>query len=232
MRSLGTVNNAPLYPIVVPSTKKKVKFRPFLVKEERALLTASESEDSDTMYATLESVVKNCLVGYTEPLTTFDVEYLFVHIRSKSVGETSDVAIKCECGKETINVVNLGNVKIVTPDNHKTQIQLSDEIVAKMRYPSVDEVLDIQSEDNKELAKLKLVKWCVDTIYADEDVYVLREEPSTEVDKFFDSLTSAQYKLLTEFVDTIPHVELEHNWTCPACSKKNTTLLKGIFSFF
>jgi len=232
MRNLGTINDTPLYPVTVPSSGKKTKFRPFLVKEERALLTASESEDADTMYVTLDSVVRNCLIGYSDILTTFDVEYLFTQIRSKSVGETSEINIKCECGKETTNSLNLALTKVVTPEGHEKKIKLSDSIIAMMRYPSVEELLDIQQETNKELATLKLVKLCTDTIYADEDVYVLREEDAREVDKFFDSLTSAQYSKLKDFVNTIPHVELVHEWVCPACNNKNTTVLKGIFSFF
>lgn len=231
--SLSKINDTPFYPITLPSTGERLKFRPFLVKEERALLTANESEDINTMYASLEAVVRNCLVPEPSKLTTFDIEYLFVHIRSKSVGETSDLILMCpECGTENEQQVNLKSVAVFTPPEHSKKIQLSDTIYATMKYPSVDELLDIQQQPDREGAMLHLVKSCIDSIFHGDDVYVIKEESDKEVTGFIDTLNTRQYQLLKQFVETIPYTLIKHSYKCKGCGKDNTVDLRGIFSFF
>lgn len=230
--SLSKINETPLYFTNIPSSGEKTKYRPFLVKEERALLTAAESEDANTMYATLESIVRNCLVSPPKALTTFDLEYLFVQIRSKSVGEYSDVNITCDsCGAESLQSIDLRKVSVKGLDQNR-KIKLSDSIVATMKYPSLGEVLDIQNARTKEEAKLMLIRNCIDSIYHGDDVYVIAEESDEEVVGFLDTLNSQQYALLKKFIDEIPTAEIEHEWECAACKAKHKTTLKGLFSFF
>ena len=230
--SLSKINETPLYFTTIPSSGEKTKYRPFLVKEERSLLTAGESEDVDTMYATLESIVRNCLVSPPKNLTTFDLEYLFVQIRSKSVGEYSDVNITCDsCGTESQQSIDIRKI-VVSGLNQDKKIKLSDTIVATMKYPSVGDVLDIKNARTKEEAKLLLIRNCIDTVYHDDDVYVISEESDEEVLGFLDTLNSHQYSLLKKFVDEIPTAEIEHEWICSNCNTKHKTTLRGLFSFF
>lgn len=231
--SLSKINETPVYITTLPSTGEKVKYRPFLVKEERALLTANESEDVNTMYASLEAVIRNCLLVNPSKLTTFDVEFLFVQIRSKSVGETSEVSITCEdCKADNITTINLKTVEVETPAGHSKKIKLSDSITAVMQYPTVDQLLDIQGQMDRPSAMLSVVKACIDTVYHDGDTYVIKEESDEEINGFIDTLSPGQYALLKDFVNTIPFTKIEHQWTCSSCGKQHKTILRGLFSFF
>jgi hypothetical protein len=231
--SLSKINDLPVYTTTIPSTKEKAKFRPFLVKEERALLTAAESEDAETMYASLESVVKNCLITDHKRLTTFDLEYLFIQIRTKSVGEFSDLIFNCpSCKEPNEETVDLRKVDVFYHPEHTNKIQLSDTINVKMKYPTIEEVLSIQSAKNAEEAKLLMVKCCIELVSKDDDVYVISEEEDVEILGFIDTLTSSQYGKLKSFVDTIPSTILSHKWKCKHCGAEHTRELKGIFSFF
>lgn len=231
--SLSQINEAPLYFTTIPSTKEKVKYRPFLVKEERMLLTANESESADTMLATLEEVVRNCLVIKPKKLTTFDVEYLFTQIRAKSVSENSDIVITCsECDTKNDVELNLTKVEVFTPEGHTKNIKLSDTLAATMIYPNIQELLDIQQSEGREDAMFKIVRACIHSIYHEDMCYIIEEESDDEVNKFIDTLRPEQYQKLKDFVDTIPYARIIHKWKCTKCGAEHETTLKGIFSFF
>lgn len=232
---LSKVNDTPTYTATLPSTGEKIKYRPFLVAEERALLTAGESEDSDTMYASLESVVKSCLQTEVNELTVFDVEYLFVIMRSKSVGDTSELNIKCDsCGKDTMTSISLKTVEVVTPENHQKKIVLSPEKIVMMKHPTMEQMLNVKDADNKEELYETLIKECLHSVYYKDDIYIISEEEEKEVDGFLATLFPSEYKQLRDFIDTVPYVRINHSWSCsnPECKSKNKTELKGIFSFF
>jgi len=231
--SLSKINETPVYVTTLPSTGDRIKYRPFLVKEERALLTAHESEDIQTMFASLEAVVRNCITPSNTKLTTFDVEYLFVQIRSKSVGETSDIIIPCKkCEEDNQVTIDLKNCSVVTVPEHKMKLVLSDSIVLAMKHPSIDELLDIQNAKNDDVAITQTIRSCVDTVVHGDDIYVIKEESDAEVKGFIDTLNHKQAEMLKAFVRTIPYTQINHNWVCKACNHKNETELKGIFSFF
>lgn len=233
MQSLSQINQTPIYTTTLPSTKEKVKYRPFLSKEERTLLTAKESDDVETMYSSLEAVVRSCLETKVKNLTTFDIEYLFVLIRAKSVSETSDILIKCSgCGEDTMNVINLETIQVQQQESHSTKLQLTDEIVLKMKYPSVEDVLTLATSGIDENVKTELALKCIEIVYHGENTYNLVDETEEEKTKFFASFRPQQTKILREFIDTIPTAQIVHTWTCPKCNKNNTNVLKGIFSFF
>ena len=232
MTKLSQVNETPIYTTTLPSTDEKVKYRPFLSKEERILLTASESEDIEVMYSSLEAVVRNCLITDVKELTTFDIEYLFTQLRSKSVGEKSEVFIKCEsCEKETMNSIDLLSAKVIRSNDSK-KIKLSDNLIATMRYPSVEDILLLTKSSNNEQLKEDLGKKCILNIYHNEDTYILSEESEDEKTKFFDTLLPQQTKMLRDFIDSIPYIQLTHKWICPHCKHEQKVDLKGIFSFF
>lgn len=231
--SLSKINETPVYVTNLPSTGEKIKYRPFLVKEERALLTANESEDVNTMFASLEAVVRNCITPSSLRLTTFDIEYLFVQIRSKSVGETSDVIIPCDkCSEDNEVSIDLKSCSVVTPPEHTLKLVLSDSIVLVMKHPSMDELLDIQNAKNDEEAITQTIRSCVDTVVHNDDIYVIKEESNAEVKGFIDNLNHNQYELLKGFVRSIPFTQIKHNWVCKKCEHKNESVLTGIFSFF
>jgi transcription elongation factor Elf1 len=233
MSKLSQINETPIYTTTLPSTGEKVKFRPFLSKEERILLTASESEDVEVMYSSLEAVVRNCLITEVKDLSTFDIEFMFVQLRSKSVGETSEVTIKCSsCGVETMNSVELLTSQIIKSETHTKKIKLADNIVALMRYPTVDDVLAFFKEPTNSKLKEDLGKRCIVTIYHNDDIYNMEEETAEEKNIFFESLRPQQTQMIRDFVDDIPYLQLTHKWTCPHCKSEEVVTLKGIFSFF
>lgn len=229
---LSNVNETPVYTTTLPSTGAKIKYRPFLVAEERALLTAGESEDAGTMYASMDKVVRNCLQTEVDNLTTFDVEFLFVTIRSKSVGETSDLILTCKkCQKDTTVSINLKTVEVTTPEGHNKKIELSSEKIVLMKYPTVDDMLSVEESDDKYDT---LIKLSMHSVYYKDEIYVIKEETEEEVDKFVATLMPEEYHKIKQFIDTVPYVHINHSWVCknPECGEHNQTDLKGIFSFF
>ena len=230
---LSELNPTPLYDITVPSTGKKVKFRPFFVKEERALLAAQESESVSVMLNTLASVVKNCTQGAIETLTAFDIEYLFLHIRAKSVGEISTLNFTCVNCKERVPLaVDVRQATVKHSEKKDMLLRISDTITIKMRYPSIEQLLDIEAEKNPDTIIQKTMSAMIDVIYSGDEAISVREEPIDEILAFLDNLTSRQYAVLREFLDTTPTVELAVKWDCPKCKHANAYTLRGLESFF
>lgn len=234
---LSEVNPTPLYPITIPSTKKKAKYRPFRVKEERALLAAQESEDLAVMLTTLKQVVENCIEpsGVVENMTSFDLEYLFTFIRSKSVGEFSELVFRCDTcedpdAKAKVQI-DLRKVEVFTPEEHSNKIKLSDTITVLMKYPTMDELIEIQNSTEED-AKQKAILSAMETIYVEDDVYHVAEETDSELKAFMDSLTSKQSKMLEEFFDTMPLVRIAVKYTCPVCKVEHNKHVKGLNNFF
>jgi hypothetical protein len=229
---LSEINPTPLYTIAVPSTGKKIQYRPFLVKEERALLAAYESEDAGVMLNTLMMVVKNCLTPQPKNLTTFDLEYLFLHIRAKSVGEYTMLNFTCEeCAKPTPFNVDIRKAEVVGLEKD-TVIALSDNLSIKMRYPSIEEVVGIDESASQEEALKKVIVMTMDTIFSGSEALNVRDEPADELASFVERLTSKQYRQLEEFILSTPTVQLNVDWTCPSCKHSNTINLKGLNNFF
>jgi hypothetical protein len=235
---LSEVNPTPKYPVTIPSSKKKATDRPFLVKEERALLAAQESEDLGVMLETLKQIVENCIEPQSSiaSMTSFDLEYLFTLIRAKSVGEFSDLVFRCDtCTDEKAKAkvsLDLRTVQIVSPEGHSTKIKISDNITVLMKYPTMDELIQLQGNEETQDAKQKAIATCIDSIFVDEDVYHIKEEPESEVVGFLNGLTSKQFKALESFFDTMPAAQIAVKYTCPVCSKEHNKFVKGLNNFF
>jgi hypothetical protein len=228
---LNELNPTPLYDLTIPSTGKKVKYRPFFVREERALLTAYETQDESTMLNTIVSIVKGCIKPEVN-LTSFDVEYIFLQIRSKSVGEISQLIFTCsECAHETNINVNITQAT-VNGVSSKNIIKLSENLSIKMKYPLIDDIVDIVDSDTPELNTSRAIAAVCDTIYSGDDSILVKEESTEDVIRFLEELTSKQYALLEEFVDSTPTVELPVHWKCPKCSHENKNTLSGLTNFF
>ena len=232
---LSEINPAPKYSITIPSTGKRGSYRPFLVKEEKALLAAQESEKEAVMLATLDQVVKACVTPdtITENLTSFDLEYLFTLIRAKSVGEISELVFRCDvCTVDEAKahkLVDLTKVAVVTPKEHKRKIQLSDTVVVAMKYPTVDDLVAASGKDNSDEL---LLNASLDKVYAGDDVFNIAEESKEEIQSFMDSLNSKQRALIDEFFDTMPYTSIPVEYECPVCHKIHSKELKGINNFF
>lgn len=229
---LSELNSTPRYPVVIPSTNKKTTYRPFLVREEKALLTAQESEDIQTMIATMDNVVRNCLANPPDRLTTFDLEYLMTLIRAKSVGEHSDLIFSCDkCNDPNAKAqvsIDLTKVKVSKSD-HSNKIKLHDTLTAQLKYPLIDDILKINESADKELALLKV---CLDKLYTQDETYSLSEETDDEIEEFISTLTPSQKKQIQHFIDNIPHTYIDIEYTCPVCNTKHERQLKGINNFF
>ena len=232
---LSELNTSPLYQVTIPSTKKKVKYRPFVVREERALLAAQESEDEAAMLDTLNQVVMNCLTPQVDSLTSFDLEYLFTLIRAKSVGEYSELIFKCDtCVDEKAKIkvaLDLRAVETYTPPEHTNKIKISDTLTVVMRYPSVSELSELQKHD-EEVAKTKAIIAAIETSYVEQHVDHTEEEPESELIAFVESLTSKQYAMIETFFDTMPVVRVGVKYSCPVCKKEHNKYVKGLSNFF
>lgn len=229
---LSELNVHPRYPITIPSTGKKTTFRPFLVKEERALLTAQESDDVSTMIATMESVARNCLDAAPVKMTTFDLEYLMTMIRAKSVGEHSELIFTCtSCDDpEAKAKVSVDLTKVqVSKSDFSNKIKLRDNLTAQLKYPSIEDVIAINDAQDKEF---ELLKRCLDKLFTEDEVFDLTEESDEEINEFVATLTPSQQKQIKYFVDNIPHAFIQIQYKCPVCGKEHGRELKGINSFF
>lgn len=229
---LSELNSTPTYPITIPSTGKKTTFRPFLVREEKALLTAQESEDITTMIATMESVARKCVANCPERLTPFDLEYIMTMIRAKSVGEYSELMFSCDVctDPEAVAKVKIDLTKVqVSKSEHKGKIKLSETLTASMRYPSIQDIITVSESSDKDLT---LIKKCLDKLHTAEETYDLSEESDEEIEEFISTLTSKQKKEISYFVDSIPYTYIQVQYECPVCGKKHDRELKGINNFF
>lgn len=236
--ALPVLNDKPKYEVVVPSLRKKVKFRPYLVKEEKILLLAMESKDPQQILQSIADTVLACIVDEIDPakLTTFDIEYLFLKIRSKSVGERAPLVFKCQhCEAENEHTLDVDAITIDVPEKPPSVIQLTDEVSLKMRWPTYyDMAADkgmLEEHDRTQQAFSMLVK-CVHSIQTEEANYVLKDEPEQDVMAFFDSLTTEQYRKITEFVESIPAMTHVVEFDCQACGQHNSHHLQGIQDFF
>jgi hypothetical protein len=234
--SILNIVTTPIYGCVIPSTKERVSFRPFLVSEERALLGAQDSEDVVTMVNTIGAVVRACIqpLSATENLTTFDIEYLFVRIRMKSIGEESLIEITCPvCATATPISIPLEKVEVYTDPEHNKIIKLTTTLAVKMRYPTLEEmtstVVDgVDADDNK----LKLVALSIETAFDGDSQYHAKEETRETMIKFVQKFTTAQYNKLANFFDTIPETRLTFDWVCPNCKTEHKKTLRGLNNFF
>ena len=233
------INKTPVYTLTIPSTEKKVKFRPFLVKDEKALLLAQQSEDTLTMVNTLKDVIRNCLDDKVDvdELATFDIEYIFAQIRAKSVGEVVELMFKCgHCQDEKAKVkipIDLTQLEVTKDKDHTSQIALFDNVGVKMKYPDVDLINKIEGLKEDDMnAIFEVVVSCIDFIYDEEQMFYAKEQSREEMIQFLENLTSEQFGKIQKFFETIPKIKKHIEFDCPVCGKHNETTLEGINSFF
>ena len=230
----------PTYELDLPSTGKSIKYRPFLVKEEKVLVIALESEDTKQITNAIKAVLKNCVLTKgvkVETLPTFDIEYLFLNIRGKSVGEELEVNIVCPDDGET-NVpifINLDDIQVEKDDDHTNQIKLDDELMMEMKYPSLEQFIknnfDFQ-EGNQMDQSFELIATCIDKIYNEDEVWATADCTKKEVKDFLESMNSSQFKEIETFFETMPKLKHTIEVTNPNTKVTSEVVLEGLASFF
>jgi hypothetical protein len=224
--------NTAKYTTMVPSLKKEVSFRPYLVKEEKVLMMAMETQDQKSIMRAVKEVIKSCVFDDidVDKLAMFDIEALFLALRSKSVGENVNIKLKCECEALTEVSINLDEIQIndIEKDN---VIPLTSEVGVTMRYPALSDVENIDAEGGIE-SMMDMIIQCMDSIYDTDAVHDVSNESKESVQSFLDSLNGEQFKKLAEFFEDLPSLNYNAEWDCVGCNKHNTMELKGIASFF
>jgi hypothetical protein len=228
--------NVPYYETTLPCTEKKVKYRPFLVKEEKVLLVAAEDGTTSTVSKALVDVVNACakdLDASTLPVS--DLEYLFLQIRIKAVGEIVEAHIPCQhCEEPTKINIDLTKVKVNKEGSVDPNILLTDNIGVKLKYPNMEIVSANASEDGEidSSQSFDVVAACVECIFDKDKVYSSEDHSKAEILEFLDSLSQQQFSKITDFFSTIPTMKYKLDYKCPLCSKKNTKVLEGVQDFF
>jgi hypothetical protein len=231
--------STPTYELEIPSTKKKIRYRPFLVKEEKILIIAMESQSDTEIANAVKDVLSTCILTKgvkVDTLSTFDIEYLFLNIRGKSVGEDVEVLVTCpDDNKTKVPVrINLDDIKIIIHDDHKRDIKLDDTLSMRMRYPSINEFIksnfstsEVKSEDT-----FDLIISCIEQIFNDEESWSTSDCTKEEMNDFLDQLNSNQFKEIEKFFDTMP--KLSHTLTVnnPNTKVKSDIKLEGLAAFF
>jgi len=230
----------PTYELELPSTGKSIKYRPFLVKEEKVLVIALESEDTKQITNAIKAVLKNCVLTKgikVETLPTFDIEFLFLNIRGKSVGEEIEVNIVCPDDEET-NVpvfIDLDSIQVKKDDNHTPQIKLDDDLMMEMKYPSLEQFIKNNfdfDEKNAMDQSFDLIATCIDKIYNEDEVWATADCTKKEVKDFLESMNSSQFKEIEKFFETMPKLKHTINITNPNTKVKSEVVLEGLASFF
>ena len=235
--ALPVLNAAPKYDVLVPSMNKKVKFRPYLVKEEKILLLAMESKDPQQILLAISDTVLACIHDELDAkkLTTFDLEVLFLKIRSKSVGERAPLLFACgECTHQNEVVLDIDSIEVDVKTKPNTKIQLTDEIALKMKWPTYQEMASdgqMLEEHNQTEMAFGMITKCIEAIQTEEN-FLIKDTPKEEVMAFLESLTSDQYKMITEYIDSIPQLRHKVEYDCEKCGHHNLHELRGINDFF
>ena len=230
--------STPTYELTVPSTGKNIKFRPFLVKEEKILIIAMESQSDQQIAQAVNDVLSNCILTKgvkIDDLSTFDIEYLFLNIRGKSVGETVDVMITCPDDNETkVPVqINLDEIQIVKNDNHQRDIPLDDNLTMRMKYPAMGEfVKNNFSVDMKVDDTFDLVCSCIEQVFSEEESWAASDCTKRELHEFLEQLDSSQFKKIEQFFETMPKLSHTLNVTNPNTKVVNKITLEGLNAFF
>ena len=236
--------NVPVYEAILPSTETVIKYRPFLVKEEKILLTAMESENEKTITDAVKQIIKNCVQGEldVERLPTFDIEYIFLRLRAKSVGEEVKIGLKpwgcpqnngelCEFTTEV--PINLEEVKVQKTENHSNKIMLTDDIGIILGYPNIESIKEMMKGELSETeVGLKVIKNSVEMVFTQEETYERDSFTEKELDDFFDSLNTLQMEKIREFFDTMPVLKHTVKYNCKTCGEEKETTVQGLNSFF
>ena len=231
---------APTYTLELPSTGQEINYRPFLVKEEKVLVIALESEENKQITNAIKTVIKNCILTKgikVETLPTFDIEYLFLNIRGKSVGEEIEVNVICPDDEVTqVPVtIDLDDIQVQKSDEHTNKIKLDDTLMMEMKYPSLDEFIknnfDLNDENSMDQS-FNLIASCVSNIFSEDEVWAAEDCTKKELKEFLEQMNSAQFKDIEKFFETMPKLSHKIKVTNPKTKVESEVVLEGLASFF
>ena len=233
--------NVPIHETILPSTEKVVKYRPFLVKEEKILLTALESDNEETLSDAVKQIIKNCIQGKinVDILPSFDIEFLFLRLRAKSVGEEVTIGLRpwgCPnkngelCENTTEVNVNLEEVKVVKDESHTHKIMLDDKIGVVMEYPNASSIT--KKEEDTFKTGMNLIMSGINMIFTENETHERNSFTDKELEEFIDSLNSEQFQKIKNFYDTMPKLEHTVKYKCSTCGEDKETIMRGLNSFF
>ena len=232
--------NTPTYELILPSNNKKIKYRPFLVREEKILIMALESENNEEITNAIIQILSDCISTKgidVSKLSTFDIEYLFLNVRAKSVGETVEVNVTCpDDNKTSVQMeINIDSIKVQKTKGHKNIIKLDNQYSMKLKYPSIVEFIDNNFESDKESdvnKSLSMITSCIDMIYDNEESWDASDSTQQELEEFIEQLNSKQFKSVEKFFETMPKLSHKVKVTNPATGVESEVVLEGLASFF
>ncbi len=229
--------NVPKYKLKLPSDGRTVNFRPFLVKEEKLLLLATETGEQEDIVLAIKNIIKECTdITDVDALATFDIEYVFLQVRTKSVGESVDISVICPDDGETDVAVSipLDEIKVQKTRGHKNEIKLSDEIIVTMGYPSLETFvkMNFSDDDNQIDQVFEMAAGCIKTIADENQVYDCADSTKQEVLEFLDQLSSKQFGMIQKFFETMPKLTHTLTVTNPNTGVESEVVLEGLASFF
>ena len=234
--ALPTVNN-PTYELKLHSVDQKIKYRPFLVKEEKILLTALEGGDTGDIVRATKEIIKNCCLTDNieiEKLPAFDIELFFLNLRARSVGQNVEIMMTCkdkECEGQTPASINLDDVSLITGKGHKDVVELTEKIKVKLKYPDIDRMTRPPDESQMD-SIFEITKACIDTIQDGDEMHDIKDYTETEIEDFIMSLNQQQFGSIVAFFNTMPKLRHELKFSCQKCNKKQEVVLEGLQSFF
>ena len=232
--------STPTYELTLPSSDKKIKYRPFLVKEEKILILAMESEDTKQIASSIKNVISKCILSRgikVEKLSTFDIEYLFLNVRGKSVGEHIEVMVTCpDDGKTQVPMsINIDSIKVQKNEEHDKDIKLDDTYTLRMKYPSLAEFTKTNFGSMNEMKvddTFELIASCIDQVYSEEESWSHQECTKKELSDFIESLNSNQFKMVEKFFETMPKLSHTVKVTNPNTKVESEIKIEGLQSFF
>jgi len=234
--------STPIHELVLPSSGKKIKYRPFLVREEKILILALESENTKQITDAIKSILRSCITTRgikIDSLPTFDIEYLFLNIRGKSVGEALDLIVTCpDDGETTVPVkIFIDEVEIQKESDHSTDIKLDDKLILKMKYPSLEQFIQTNfefdtSDDGGLDQSFDIIASCIDQIYSEEDSWAASDCTKKELKQWLEQLNTNQFKQIEEFFSTMPKLSHTIKVTNPKTKVESDVTLEGLASFF
>ena len=230
----------PTYELELPSTGKKIKYRPFLVKEEKLLVLALETESTKDISNAIKTVLKNCIQTRgvkVDNLPTFDIEYLFLNIRGKSVGEEVEVNLISPDDEvtEVPVTISIDDIKIQKSEEHTNKVKLDNDLVMEMKYPSLEQFIKSNFDFTEEVSmdqSFDLIASCIDKIYNEEEVWSTADCTKKEVKEFLEQMNSMQFKEIEKFFETMPKLSHSVTFTNPKTKVESTVVLEGLSSFF
>jgi len=232
--------STPIYELEIPSLKKTIRYRPFLVKEEKILIIAMESEDTKQIGTAVKNVISNCILSKgikVDNLATFDIEYLFLNIRGKSVGEVAEVLVTCPDDNTTqVKVsINLDEIQVETDENHSRDIKLDDALTMRMKYPSMSEFIknNFNTESGVSVEdSFDLICSCIEQVYNEEESWNASDCTKKELSEFIEQLSSKQFKEIEKFFETMPKLSHTIKLKNPNTGVESEVVLEGLSAFF